>query len=241
MRREDVPPIARWNQDLEFTASIGTPGDADTLEMRQEAFDRGSRVTPGSVELRSSCSRSPPDRLRRPLRHHRARRRPVRRHRRARALGQRLRSRGCRLICEYGLFFRSLHDIKVEVNGYNERAIRLYEHLGFRSWAASWALLLNGNRYDQVIMDIGGPRVAAREPLPGSRTRSGRTMTARSSRPAASYRGAAMPVPLCDAVRDCLRSRPRLPSSAGRAQTCASRSGLTWAETANLQRASGQR
>jgi hypothetical protein len=34
MRREDIPAIGRWNQDLEFTASIGTPGEAHTLEMR---------------------------------------------------------------------------------------------------------------------------------------------------------------------------------------------------------------
>ncbi len=51
MRREDIPAIARWNQDLEFTASIGAPGEAHTLEMRQEAFDKGSRVTPASVEF----------------------------------------------------------------------------------------------------------------------------------------------------------------------------------------------
>jgi hypothetical protein len=30
MLAEDVPTIARWNQDLEFTASIGTPGEAHT-------------------------------------------------------------------------------------------------------------------------------------------------------------------------------------------------------------------
>ena len=38
MRAEDVPTIARWNQDLEFTARLGTPGEAHTLEMRQEAY-----------------------------------------------------------------------------------------------------------------------------------------------------------------------------------------------------------
>ena len=26
MRKEDVPTIARWNQDIEFTARIGQPG-----------------------------------------------------------------------------------------------------------------------------------------------------------------------------------------------------------------------
>ena len=44
MHSEDVPLIARWNQDLAFTARIGTPGDAHTLEMRQEFFKQGSRI-----------------------------------------------------------------------------------------------------------------------------------------------------------------------------------------------------
>src|SRR5262249_29259951 len=32
MQTSDVPIITRWNQDLEFTARIGTPGEAHTLE-----------------------------------------------------------------------------------------------------------------------------------------------------------------------------------------------------------------
>jgi len=40
MRREDVPTIARWNQDLNFTARMGVPGEAHTLEMRQEFYDQ---------------------------------------------------------------------------------------------------------------------------------------------------------------------------------------------------------
>src|SRR5262245_6461298 len=51
MRREDVHVLARWNQDLELTANVGTPGEAHTLEMRQEAFDRNSRVRPDSIEF----------------------------------------------------------------------------------------------------------------------------------------------------------------------------------------------
>ena len=34
MLAEDVPEIARWNQDLDFTARLGTPGEAQSLEMR---------------------------------------------------------------------------------------------------------------------------------------------------------------------------------------------------------------
>jgi RimJ/RimL family protein N-acetyltransferase len=44
---------------------------------------------------------------------------------------------------------------KVEVNGYNQRAIRLYERLGFRlAGRLRGAVMLNGSRYDQVIMDL---------------------------------------------------------------------------------------
>jgi hypothetical protein len=51
MLAEDVPTIARWNQDLEFTARIGTPGEAHTLEMRQEAYNRNSRFRPDGAEF----------------------------------------------------------------------------------------------------------------------------------------------------------------------------------------------
>ena len=51
MRAEDVPTIARWNQDLEFTARMGTPGEAHTLEMRQEFYKQNSRMKADSVEF----------------------------------------------------------------------------------------------------------------------------------------------------------------------------------------------
>ena len=51
MVSEDIPAIARWNQDLEFTARIGTPGEAHTLEMRQEAYQRNAKIKPDSAEF----------------------------------------------------------------------------------------------------------------------------------------------------------------------------------------------
>ena len=157
MRRDDVPIIARWHQDLEFTASIGSPGEAHSLEMRQEAFDKNARMRPDSVEFAVillstgqligfgglfDISRALSATLfvgigERQL------------------WNRRYGTEATRLICEYGFFFRNLHSIKVEVNGYNRRALRLYERLGFRLVGRlRGAILLNGSRYDQVIMDL---------------------------------------------------------------------------------------
>jgi RimJ/RimL family protein N-acetyltransferase len=154
---EDVPVIARWNQDLEFTASIGTPGEAHSIEMRQEFYQKHARPRADNIEfaviLRSNgqlvgfgglsdISRALTATL-------------------FVGIGERglwgkgLGAEATRLICEYGFFFRNLHSIKVEVNGYNQRAIRLYERLGFKSAGRlRGVIVLNGNRYDQILMDL---------------------------------------------------------------------------------------
>jgi RimJ/RimL family protein N-acetyltransferase len=157
MHREDIPAIARWNQDLEFTARIGTPGDAHTLEARQEFFDRHSRVRPDHAEFAVilletggligfgglyDVTRALTATLFVGIGE--------------RALwGNGYGTEATRLICEYGFFFRSLHSIKVEVNGYNQHAIRLYERVGFQLVGRlRGVLLLDGKRYDQLIMDL---------------------------------------------------------------------------------------
>jgi RimJ/RimL family protein N-acetyltransferase len=157
MRKEDVPTIARWHQDLEFTASIGSPGEAHSLETREEAYQKNSRMRPDSVELAVillatgrlvgfgglfDISRAMTASLfvgigERDL------------------WGKGLGTEATRLICEYGFFFRNLYSIKVEVNGYNRRASRVYERLGFKLIGrVRGAIVLNGNRYDQVLMDL---------------------------------------------------------------------------------------
>ena len=157
MRKEDVETFARWNQDLAFTALIGTPGELHSLEMRQEFFEKHARPRADSIEFGvvllgngqlvgfgglSDISRALTASLFVGIGERSQ-------------WGQGLGTEATRLICEYGFFFRNLHSIKVEVNGYNDRAIRLYEHLGFkRVGRVRGAIVLDGMRHDQVIMDL---------------------------------------------------------------------------------------
>ena len=157
MRKANVPAFARWNQDLEFTALIGSPGDVHTIEMREEFYEKHSKIKSDSVEFAVILLST------------------------GRLIGfgglfdmnrsmlgtmfvgigePELQGKGhgteaSRLICEYGFFFRNLYGIKVEVNGYNRRAIRVYQRLGFKLVGRlRGAVMLNGKRYDQVIMDL---------------------------------------------------------------------------------------
>lgn len=157
MLAEDVPEIARWNQDLDFTARLGTPGEAHSLEMRQEAFERNARIGRGSAEvaviecgtgrlvgfgglfditpaLTATLFMGIGDALDR---------------------GKGWGAEAARLICEYGFFFRSLYSIKAEVHAYNRPALRTFESLGFRRVGRlRGANLLNGCRHDEVILDL---------------------------------------------------------------------------------------
>jgi RimJ/RimL family protein N-acetyltransferase len=157
MRRDDVPIIARWNQDLEFTARLGSPGEAHSQEMRQEFFDKNARMRSDSIEFAVvllgtgqlvgfgglfDISRALTANLFVGIGERDQ-------------WGQGLGSEATRLICEYGFFFKNLHNIKVEVNGYNQRALRVYERLGFKpAGRLRGVILMNGARYDQVIMDL---------------------------------------------------------------------------------------
>ena len=157
MQPSDIPVIARWNQDLEFTARIGTPGEAHTQEMRQESYNRNGRFRPDGCEFAvlelGGCRLVGFGGL----------------HDMTRALAGTLfvgigepdaRRKGygteaTRLICEYGFYFRNLHSIKIEVHAYNGTALRMYERLGFKTVGRlRGANLLNGVRHDEVIMDL---------------------------------------------------------------------------------------
>ena len=47
----DVPLLARWNQDLTFTAHIGSPGEAHSLETRQDFYAKHARMRSDNVEF----------------------------------------------------------------------------------------------------------------------------------------------------------------------------------------------
>jgi RimJ/RimL family protein N-acetyltransferase len=157
MIEEDIPIIARWNQDLDFTARIGTPGEAHTIEMRKDAYQRNAKFKPDGaefavIELRTGTlvgfgglhdiTRALVGTLFVGIGEPSAR-------------GKGYGTEATRLLCEYGFFFRNLHSIKIEVHAYNGSARRLYERLGFKTVGRlRGANLLNNRRYDEIIMDL---------------------------------------------------------------------------------------
>jgi [ribosomal protein S5]-alanine N-acetyltransferase len=70
-------------------------------------------------------------------------------------LGKGYGTEAVKLLVEYGMFFLNLHNIKLEVFGFNPRAIRAYEKAGFSLVGRRRAAyVLGGQRYDDIIMDI---------------------------------------------------------------------------------------
>lgn len=60
-----------------------------------------------------------------------------------------------RLILEYGFKYLNLNNIKLDVMGFNERAIKCYEKCGFKEYGRRRKCqFINGKYYDSVNMDI---------------------------------------------------------------------------------------
>lgn len=157
MITDGVPTLARWNQDLAFTARLGTPGEFHTVEDRQAFFGENARYSRHSSEfalislendsfvgfgglfditpqLTASMFLAIGDESNR-----------------GRGYGR----DAARLILRYGFVFRSLYAIKVEVHAFNKPALRTYESVGFRQAGRIRAVnLLDGQRYDEIIMDV---------------------------------------------------------------------------------------
>lgn len=60
-----------------------------------------------------------------------------------------------RLILEYGFKYLNLNNIKLDVMGFNERAINCYKKCGFKEYGRRRkSQFINGKYYDSVNMDI---------------------------------------------------------------------------------------
>jgi [ribosomal protein S5]-alanine N-acetyltransferase len=157
--REDIPTMTAWFQNPEYSAYLmGAAARPLTLEAETKWFE--DNVTPsqslvcfGIIELETNrligtCSLmdiNPVNGLAtlgigigEPE-----------------CLGKGFGTEAVKLLVEYGMFFLNLHNIKLEVFGFNPRAIRAYEKAGFSLVGRRRAAyVLGGKRYDDIIMDI---------------------------------------------------------------------------------------
>lgn len=61
----------------------------------------------------------------------------------------------CRLLIDYGFNILNLHNIMLEVFSFNTRAIRCYEHLGFKIIGRRReSKIICGKKYDLIYMDL---------------------------------------------------------------------------------------
>jgi [ribosomal protein S5]-alanine N-acetyltransferase len=156
--REDIPIMTAWFQNLEYSAYLGSFGRTLTLEAETKWFEENatpsqSLVCFGILELETdrligTCSLMDINQamglatlgigIGEPE-----------------CLGKGYGTEAVRLMVEYGMFFLNLHNIKLEVFGFNPRAIHAYEKAGFRLVGRRRAAyVLGGERYDDIIMDI---------------------------------------------------------------------------------------
>jgi RimJ/RimL family protein N-acetyltransferase len=157
--REDIPTMTAWFQNLEYGAYLMGSGhrpltlEAETKWFEENATPSQSLVTFGILELETqrligTCGLmdinlvngiatlgigiGEPE-----------------------CLGKGYGTEAVKLLVEYGMFFLNLHNIKLEVFGFNPRAMRAYEKAGFSLVGRRRAAyVLGGERYDDIIMDI---------------------------------------------------------------------------------------
>ncbi len=155
---EDAPLLAQWFADLEFTALLGQQGRSSTLEqeqqwIRENATARDDQRT-FAIMLRDgerligTCSLFDINLL----------------HGIAElgiaigdktAWGQGYGREAVRLLATYGFRYLNLHNIRLWVHSFNERAYRAYLRAGFReAGRLSGATLFDGRRYDRILMEL---------------------------------------------------------------------------------------
>ncbi|MBB5294719.1 GNAT family N-acetyltransferase [Deinococcus metallilatus] len=163
LRREDIPEITRYFQNLELTTYLGGSGVSYSLEDEQAYFESVSRssaaqVTFGVYERESGRVIGGIDL--RDINH---------RHGTA-ELGVSIHDPACwsggfgseatRLMVQYGVFHLGLHNILLRVFAFNTRAIRAYEKVGFQVCGRrTGTVRLGDQRYDTIFMEITADRV----------------------------------------------------------------------------------
>lgn len=163
LRREDVPALASYFQNLELSTYLGGSGVAYSLEDEQAYFERvslssadgvtfgiydaGSERLIGGTDLRDinhrhgtaelGVSLHDPD-----------------------CWGSGMGSEATRLMLAYGMFHLGLHNIMLRVYAFNERAVRAYRKVGFRELGRRrGSVRLGMERFDTVFMDITAAEV----------------------------------------------------------------------------------
>jgi [ribosomal protein S5]-alanine N-acetyltransferase len=154
--QEDVAQFAHWYQNLELTTYINF-GFVATLRDEQDWFDGAVKSRPDRVvfavlerstrRLIGSCALF-----------------EIRANNAATLFmaitdpaywNKGFGTEATRLLVEYGMFFCNLHHIKLEYVDFNARGRRAYEKAGFReAGRLRGRMLVGGERYDEVIMDI---------------------------------------------------------------------------------------
>ena len=152
---EDVEIFTEWLNDFETTDYLGRSGQIMSLDGEKKYLDEDSNpeaifviVTIDENKMIGSVSLEDIDRLNGNA-----------------TLGifigdKEYRNKGygteaIRLILEYGFKYMNLHNIKLDVLGFNERAMKCYKKCGFKESGRRRACkFVNGKYYDIVEMDI---------------------------------------------------------------------------------------
>lgn len=163
MQREDIPVMAAWFNDPAYSTNLGRPGSFQTIESETEWFNKNASFRETSIQFAivelatgahiGGCGLFEIDLLKR-----------------CATLGIGIgdaskRGKGyggeaVRLLCEYGMHFRSLYHIRLAVASFNTPGIRAYERVGFRvcgKYTGRW--VVGGERYDEVLMEITRDRM----------------------------------------------------------------------------------
>lgn len=158
LRREDIPELARYFQNLELTTYLSGAGGTFSLEDEQAYFEAiskssGTQVTFGIYERESGRLIGGTD-LRDINHRHGTAELGISIHDPAFWSGG-YGSEATKLLLAYGVFHLGLHNIMLKVFSFNRRGIRAYEKVGFVEFGRrTGTVRLGGERFDTVYMQI---------------------------------------------------------------------------------------